>query len=75
MNKTNKNIPATLDFNKSLENFVTTITPVLELTNVAEWDGQTLKQREELLKVAALVQHGVNAFTIKLPIPYLYKST
>jgi len=58
MNKTNKNIPATLDLNKSLSNFVTAITPALSLTNVAEWDGRTLKQREEQIRVAALILAG-----------------
>lgn len=58
MNKTNKNIPATLDLNKSLENFVAAITAASELTNVAEWDGRTLKQREEKIREAALILAG-----------------
>lgn len=58
MNKTNKNIPATLNLNKSLENFVAALAPTLELSNVAEWDGRTIKQREEKIKVAALILAG-----------------
>jgi len=37
----------------------------------AEYDGYA----KFYDSIDALVQHGVNAFTIKLPIPYLYKST
>lgn len=58
MNQTTKNIPATLDLNKSLENFVAAIAPALSLTNVTEWDGRTIKQREEQIRVAALVLAG-----------------
>lgn len=58
MNQTTKNIPATLDLNKSLENFVAAITAALELTNVAEWDGRILKQREEKIREAALILAG-----------------
>lgn len=58
MNKTNKNIPATLDLNKSLENFEFTITSALELTNIAEWDGRTLKHTEEKIREAALILAG-----------------
>lgn len=55
MNKINKNIAATLDLNKSLDNFVAAIAPALELSDVAQWDGRAIKQREEQIRVAALV--------------------
>lgn len=58
INKTNKNIPATLDLNKSLSEFTVANAPVLSLANVAEWDGRTIKQREEQIRVAALVLAG-----------------
>jgi len=41
MNKTTKNIPATLDLNKSLSEFAAALAPALSLANVAEWDGRT----------------------------------
>ena len=46
------------ELNKSLENFALTITSALELTNVDEWDGRTLKKREEQIRVAALILAG-----------------
>ena len=35
-----KNIHANLDLTKSLSDFQETVTKLLELTNVKEWDGQ-----------------------------------
>ncbi len=58
MNKTTKNIPATLDLNKSLSDFEAALAPALSLANVAEWDGRTIKEREEQIRVAALVLAG-----------------
>jgi hypothetical protein len=58
INKTNKNIPATLDLNKSLSEFTAALAPAFSLANVAEWDGRTIKQREEQIRVAALVLAG-----------------
>lgn len=58
MNKTNKNIPATLNLNKSLSDFQAAIAPALDLANVTAWDGRTIKQREEQIRVAALVLAG-----------------
>ena len=58
MNQTTKNIPATLDLNKSLSDFEAAIAPALSLANVASWDGRTIKEREEKIRVAALVLAG-----------------
>lgn len=58
MNKTTKNIPATLDLNKSLSDFEAAIAPALSLNNVAEWDGRTIKQREAEIREAALLLAG-----------------
>ena len=58
MNKTTKNIPATLDLNKSLSDFTAAIALALDLANIAAWDGRTIKQREEKIRVAALVLAG-----------------
>jgi len=55
MNKTTKNIPATLDLNKSLSEFAAALAPALSLANVAEWDGRIIKERAEQIRVAALV--------------------
>ena len=55
MNETTKNIPATLDLNKSLSDSDAAIAPALSLANVASWDGRTIKEREEQIRVAALV--------------------
>lgn len=54
----NKTISASLDLNKALKNFVSTINPILELTNVAEWDGKNLKAHEEKIRLAALILAG-----------------
>lgn len=53
-----KNISATLDLTKSLENFKETVTKLLELTNVWEWDGRTIKEREQQIREAALILAG-----------------
>jgi len=55
MNQTTKNIPATLNLNKSLSDFQAALAPALSLANVAEWDGRTIKEREEQIRVAAIV--------------------
>lgn len=58
MNQTTKNIPAILDLNKSLSNFEAAVAPALSLTNVAEWDGRSIKQREEQIRSSALILAG-----------------
>ena len=51
-------IYATLDLTKSLEDFKDNVTKLLELTNVKEWDGRVIKDREEKIRNAALILAG-----------------
>ncbi len=53
-----KNIYATLDLIKSLDIFKENVTKVLELTNIAELDGVTLKEKEEKIREQALILAG-----------------
>ena len=53
-----KNIYATLDLTKSLEDFKVEVTKLLELTNVREWDGRIVKEREQKIRDAALILAG-----------------
>ena len=53
-----KNIYATLDLSKSLSDFSSEVTKSLELTNIKEWDGQILKEREEKIREVALILAG-----------------
>lgn len=53
-----KNIYATLDLTKSLEDFKDNVTKLLEFTNINEWDGRVLKEREEKIRDAALILAG-----------------
>lgn len=58
MKQTNKNIPATLNLPKSLSDFEAALAPALALNNVEKWDGRTVKQRETLIRTAALQLAG-----------------
>jgi hypothetical protein len=53
-----KNIYSTLDLNQSLRIFQENVTKLLELENVKEWDGRTLKAREQRIREEALVLAG-----------------
>jgi len=53
-----KNIDATLDLRKSLEDFEEDVTKLLELTNIKEWNGRVIKEREEKIRNAALILAG-----------------
>jgi len=53
-----KNIDATLDIAKSLKDFESQVTKLLELTNVKEWDGRIFKEREEKIRNAAIILAG-----------------
>jgi hypothetical protein len=53
-----KNIDATLDLAKSLKDFEENVTKLLELTNVREWDGRVVKEREQKMRAAALILAG-----------------
>lgn len=43
---------------KSLKTFEESITQALVLTNVSQWDGRTIKDREQIIRQAALILAG-----------------
>ena len=49
---------ANFNLNQSLKDFQVNVTELLELNNIAEWDGITLKEREEKIREAALILAG-----------------
>lgn len=53
-----KNISATLDLNKSVKNFHLQITKLLEFTNIIEWNGTKLREREEEIREQAMILAG-----------------
>ena len=77
MNQSTKNIPATLDLNKSLLDFEVAIAPTLALDKVEKWDGRTLKHREALIRSTALQLAGqcVALFLHKLSQSQLAQET
>ena len=54
----NSNIPATLDLAQSLQTFEKTVVKALALDDVQEWDGRTVKQKEQQIRQAALILAG-----------------
>jgi hypothetical protein len=54
----NSNIRATLDLAKSLKTFEESITLALVLENVSQWDGRTIRDREQKIRQAALILAG-----------------
>ncbi|GCL36100.1 hypothetical protein SR1949_12000 [Sphaerospermopsis reniformis] len=53
-----KKIYSSLDLTKCLKDFQEQVTKLLEISNIAEWNGQTLKAREENIRKAALILAG-----------------
>ena len=51
-------ILANCNLNQSLKDFQVNVTELLELNNVTEWSGITLKEREEKIREAALILAG-----------------
>lgn len=51
-------IYATLDLNKSLKEFKENVTKILELTDVENWDGVNIKEKEEKIRNIALILAG-----------------
>ena len=49
-------IYATLDLNKSLKEFKENVTKILELTDVDNWDGVKIKNKEEEIRNIALIK-------------------
>ena len=54
----NQNISAHLDLTKSLRVFEETVTQLLSFTELEDWDGKTLKNKEEKIREAALILAG-----------------
>ncbi len=57
-----KNIYANLDLTLGLSDFQETVTKLLELTDVKEWDGRIIKFREQEIREAALILAGHKFF-------------
>lgn len=53
-----KSICATLDLSKSLSNFSSEVKKCLELTNITEWNGKILEEREGKIREIALILAG-----------------
>ncbi|AVZ31214.1 ISLre2 family transposase [Nodularia spumigena] len=53
-----KNICASLDLNTSIKTFQSNATKLLDFANIPEWDGKKLKEREEEIRVQALILAG-----------------
>jgi len=51
-------IAATLDLTQSIKNFQQTIAAEMSLSNVYQWDGRTICEREQVIKQAALILAG-----------------
>ena len=51
-------IYATLDLNKSVKEFKDNVTKILELTDVENWDGVNIKEKEEKIRDIALILAG-----------------
>ena len=54
----NKNNFANFNLNQSVDNFQVNIRELLQLNNVAQWNGITLLEREEKIREAALILAG-----------------
>ncbi|MEH2105913.1 hypothetical protein [Nostoc sp.] len=53
-----KNISATLDLNKSVKSFHSQVAKLLEFTNITEWNGKKLREREEQIREQAIILAG-----------------
>lgn len=54
----NQKILANFNLNQSLEEFQVSILELLQLNNVTEWSGKTIKERAEKIRKAALILAG-----------------
>jgi hypothetical protein len=54
----NTTIPATLDLTQSLKSFEQTIAAEMSLSDVHQWDGRTVCEREQSIRQAALILAG-----------------
>lgn len=54
-----QNISANLDLNKSILDFQETVIELLDLTsNISEWDGRTIRDKEQKIREASLILAG-----------------
>lgn len=54
----NTTISATLDLTQAIKNFEQTIAAQISLSDVCQWDGRTICEREEKIRQAALILAG-----------------
>lgn len=54
----NNTIPATLDLTQSIKSFESTIAAEMSLLGVCQWDGRTIREREQKIRQAALILAG-----------------
>lgn len=55
----NQNIPANLDLTKSLLDFQETVIQILsQSSNVSDWDGRTIRDKEQKIREASLILAG-----------------
>ena len=54
----NNTIPATLDLTQSLKSFEKTLMAEMSLSEVSDWDGRTICEREQKIRQAALILAG-----------------
>ena len=54
----NTTISATLDLTQAIKNFEQTIAAQMSLTDVCQWDGRTVWEREQSIRQAALILAG-----------------
>lgn len=56
--KSNNTIPATLDLTQSLKSFESEIALEMSLSDVSQWDGRNIREREQKIRQAALILAG-----------------
>lgn len=56
--KSNNTIPATLDLTQSLKSFECEIALEMSLSDVSQWDGRNIREREQKIRQAALILAG-----------------
>lgn len=54
----NHTISATLDLTQSLKTFKQTIASIMLLDGISQWDGRTVREREQKIRQAALTLAG-----------------
>ena len=67
----NQNISAHLDLTKSLRGFEETVTQLLSFTNIEEWDGRTIKNKEEKSGFGIIFRIFSSVLIFQILIDYL----